>query len=166
MKTPTAQRQDACPPVITFSESDPDNNKPTFSEDSPSHNGLGRPMKSVPNELIGGKPTSKPDLFKSTEKLNELRFQDDASVQNHKFSPDNGITPSKKPAKSVNFDPENKHSMSLTRNIRQAPRSITKIMSSMDPFGFTSRYGQKMAKMSSKNLNSKYVLLKFLLNKN
>jgi hypothetical protein len=160
-KTPNPQRQDADPPARRFAETDPEVKNPTFSEDSPSHDGIGRPIKSVPNEANMGIPASQLDIFKSSLKLNEPHIQDNALVQNQNLSPNNHINPTKKPAKSVNFDAENKHSMSLTRNIRQTPRSVSKIMSSMDPFGFTSRYGQKMSKMSSKNLNDKYVPLKF-----
>jgi hypothetical protein len=166
MKNPTGQRQDPDPRIIIVPDTDHISKRQLFSEEAPDHDGLGRSIKTLPNERTECKPNSKLDLFKSSGKLNELRIQDDASLQDFRSPTNNPTTPTKEPPKSVNLDSKNDYSMSLTKKMRQTPRSISKIMSSMDPFGLGSRYGQRMFKIDTKNLNARYLPLKFPVNRN
>jgi hypothetical protein len=166
MKNPTGQRHEADPPIIIVADDDRTYRRRMFSEETPGRECLSLSIKTLPNEMFGGNTKSKLELSKSSGKLNELRIQDDASLQDFRSPGNLSPTTTKKPPKSVNFDSNNDHSMTETKNIHQTPRSISKIMSSMDPFGFGSRYGQRMYKMDTKNLNARYLTLKFPVNRN
>lgn len=166
MKNPTGQRHEADPPIIIVADEENNYRRRLFSEETPGRDCPALSIKTLPNEMIWGNPKSMLELSKSSGKLNELRIQDDASLQDFRSLGNLSPTTTKKPAKSVNFDSKNDYSRTLTQNMRQTPRSISKIMSSMDPFGFGSKYGQRMYKMDTKNLNARYLTLKFPVNRN
>ena len=149
-----------------ISQNELDSAKPEFTEGSIGGYGKGGPIKTSPHlpnvDDLEKAERSKMSIYKSNKNLGEIYIKEDISMQNLEGVGGNELkaSPGKKPTKSVNFDAMDRN-VSLARNIRHTPRSVSKIMSSMDPFGFASKYGRKMSRMSSKNLNSRYPLFFF-----